>query len=102
LRLSPPPLRLIRASDPDYVPPPSRRPGSRLVETVWQRIADKATTHDRQRDEFFSASIAERDLANMKAAFVAGLYAASAALNAEDATSLELSEAAQRIEGGEL
>lgn len=97
-RLAPPPLRLFRVSDPDCPPPPRRIPGSPLIEATWQRIAQKTLTPDRRVNEFHSASIAERDVENMRQAFVAGVYAASAALNAEGATSLELSEAAQRIE----
>lgn len=98
MRNTAPPLRHVHMNDPSYVPLPSRRPGSPLVEAVWSRIAAKTVTHNRRVDEFHSAGLAERDLANMRMAFAAGLYAASAALNAEGATSLELSEAAERIE----
>lgn len=101
MRNHPAPLKLTRITDPDYSAPRPRTIGSPIIESTWSRIAANLASHDRRRNEFHSELVCARDLANMRSAFAAGVYAASAALNMEDATSMELSEAAERVERGE-
>lgn len=61
---------------------------SGIIEETWARLEREATARD----------IGKHQISNMKMAFAAGLYAASAAMTIERAGAQEISEAAFWIE----
>lgn len=69
-----------------YGGPPlyTRRPGSAVIDATWARLEKEA--------------IACGGVSNMRMAYVAALYAASAAINVEGADAYALSQAAEKLE----